>query len=380
MLFMRMYKTLVTSALGGALMWSVVLGAQVQVTPASRSDLAHGLKAARKGNSVRLVWRQALKVADRQSRERQLVRVKICRTISSTLSAPETRATTCGDSVGEVVLRKTAAPLTNATYGDHNREADMRYVDQLPLNLQEADSLQFAVYTVEVFDDHGRSAGFSNLAPVLLSPTPKVNGPHSQLDARGVYLIWEDEIEVHPPQMEFDYRMERREKGSSRRIAIPYLRAVVHQKEGDRWSAVDTSLEWGKTYIYQITPVAKALTQDGQVFAEMEGEGTELEVTAHDVFPPAVPESLLALVGHIPGKKFVDLTWAPNVKKDLATYNIYRREAGTDLVRIHTGPSAILSFQDNDVISGHTYFYCLSALGANGNESAKTSEVAATVP
>jgi len=155
---------------------------------------------------------------------------------------------------------------------------------------------------------------------------------------------------------------------------------VVHQKEGDRWSAVDTSLEWGKTYIYQITPVAKALTQDGQVFAEMEGEGTELEVTAHDVFPPAVPESLLALVGHIPGKKFVDLTWAPNVKKDLATYNIYRREAGTDLVRIHTGPSAILSFQDNDVISGHTYFYCLSALGANGNESAKTSEVAATVP
>jgi hypothetical protein len=256
----------------------------------------------------------------------------------------------------------------------------MRYADQLPVNLQESDSLQFAVYTVEVFDDHSRSAGLSNSAPVLLSPTPKVNGLHSELDARGVYLIWEDEIEVHPGEMEFDYRVERREKGSSRRVTVPYLRAVVHQREGDRWSAVDTDLEWGKTYIYEITPIAKARTQDSQSFAEMEGEAATLEVTAHDVFPPAVPESLLALVGRIPGKKFVDLTWAPNVKKDLATYNIYRRETGTDLVRIHTGPSALLSFQDNDVTGGHTYFYCVSAVGANGNESAKSSEVAASVP
>jgi hypothetical protein len=281
--------------------------------------------------------------------------------------------------VGKVVLRK-AAPLANAAYGDNNREAAMRYVDQLPVTLQESNSLQFAVYSVEVFDGHGRSAGFSNQAPVLLSPTPKVNALHSELDARGVYLIWEDEIESHPREVEFDYRVERREKGSSRRVAIPYLRAVVHQREGDRWSAVDTGLEWGKTFIYQITPVAKVKSQDGQSFAEMEGAGAELEVTAHDVFPPAVPVSLLALVGRVPGKKFVDLTWAPNVEKDLAGYNIYRREAGTELVRIHTEPSAILSFQDNDVAGGHTYFYCVSAVDVKGNESAKSSEVAAIVP
>jgi hypothetical protein len=378
MLFMRMCRTLVTSALGVVLMWSVVLGAQN--APASRSDAAHGLKAIRKGNTVHLVWQQALKTTDRQSRERQLVLAKICRTISSTPSGPETRASTCGDSVGKVVLHKATTHLTTAAYGDNKSEVAMRYVDQLPVNLQESDSLQFAVYTVEVFDDHSRSAGLSNSVPVLLSPTPKVNGLHSELDARGVYLIWEDEIEVHPREMEFDYRVERREKGSSRRVTVPYLRAVVHQKEGDRWSVVDTGLEWGKTYIYEITPIAKARTQDSQSFAEMEGEAATLEVIAHDVFPPAVPESLLALVGRIPGKKFVDLTWAPNVKKDLATYNIYRREVGTDLVRIHTGPSALLSFQDNDVTGGHTYFYCVSAVGANGNESAKSSEVAASVP
>ena len=112
----------------------------------------------------------------------------------------------------------------------------------------------------------------------------------------------------------------------------------------------------------------------------MEGEGAALEVTAHDVFPPAVPESLLALVGRIPGKKFVDLTWAPNVEKDMTGYNIYRREAGMELVRIRTVPATILSHQDNEATGGHTYFYSLSAVDANGNESAKSSEVAASVP
>jgi hypothetical protein len=279
-----------------------------------------------------------------------------------------------------VVFRKPAAPLANAAYGDSNREVALRYVDLLPVNLQESDSLQFAVYTVEVFDDHGLSAGFSNPAPVLLSPTPKVNGLHSQLDARGVYLIWEDEIESHPREVEFDYRVERREKGSSRLVTVPYLHAVVHQREGDRWSAVDTGLEWGKTYIYQVTPVARVHSPDGRLFAEMEGEGSALEVTAHDVFPPAVPEGLLVLVGRMVGKKFVDLTWAPNTEKDLAGYNIYRREAGTELTRIHTGPPAMLSFQDNEVAGGHKYFYCMSAIDAKGNESAKSSEVTAMVP
>src|SRR6516162_9240297 len=135
MLLMRMFKTLVTTTLG-VLMGSVVLGAQV--APASRSDAAHGLRAIRKGNMVRLAWQQALRATDRRSGERQLVLAKICRTISSTPSAAETRATTCGNSVGRIVLRKAAAPLANAAYGDNNKEAAMRYVDQLPETLQES--------------------------------------------------------------------------------------------------------------------------------------------------------------------------------------------------------------------------------------------------
>ena len=84
--------------------------------------------------------------------------------------------------------------------------------------------------------------------------------------------------------------------------------------------------------------------------------------------------------GRTPGKMFVDLVWAPNVDKGLAGYNVYRREAGGEITRIHTERTSSLSFQDTDVAAGHTYFYCLSAVDANGNESAKSAEVEAIVP
>jgi hypothetical protein len=247
--------------------------------------------------------------------------------------------------------------------------------------MQESESLQFAVYDVEVLDDRGVSAGRSNRALVLLTPTPAVKGLHSELDPRGVYLIWEDDIESHPQGVEFDYLVSRREKHSGDKIDVPYLRSVFHLREGDRWTGVDTTLDWGKSYTYWVTPIARVYLPGGELLAEMEGEkSAPLEVHAQNVFPPAVPERLLALAGPGSGKKFVDLVWAPNTDRDLAGYNVYRREAGVEMTRIHKGPTSLLSFQDTDVTSGHTYFYCLSAVGTNGNESPKSNEVTVVVP
>jgi hypothetical protein len=247
--------------------------------------------------------------------------------------------------------------------------------------LLEAESLQFAAYDVETLDDRGISAGRSNRAAVLLTPIPSVKGLHSDLDSHGVYLIWEDDIENHPEGVEFDYRVSRREEGSEHRTDIPYLRAVVHLREGDRWTAIDTRPQRGKTYTYWVTPIAKVYSSEGKVLAEMEAaKSTPLDVNVRDIFPPAVPERLLALVGRGSSKRFVDLVWAPNMETDLAGYIVYRREAGAEMKRIHRGPISLLSFQDADVASGHTYLYCLSAVGANGNESSKSNEVTVVVP
>jgi len=381
MLFLIKKNKLLLSIFGVALVGNVA-GSQ-QLAPVHGSHAAHNLQAVRKGAKVELVWKQRLQVADRSSGQRkpQPVLAVICRTISPVPPATLDQPASCGESVGRVNLRKSRSQFANTAYEKKDTEITMRFTDRLPGDLQQSESLQFAVYEVEVVDDHGRTAGVSNRAPVLLTPTPAVKGLHSQLDSRGVYLIWEDEVESHPQGVEFDYRIARSEKGSTRAIVVPYLRAVVHLREGDRWTGVDTSLEWGKTYTYRVTPVARFRSPSADVLSEVEGEeSAPLEVTAHDVFPPAVPERLLALVGRASGKQFVDLVWAPNLDKDLAEYNVYRREAGGEMVRIHTGRPSSLSFQDTDVASGHTYLYCLSAVDAKGNESAKSAEVEAVVP
>jgi fibronectin type 3 domain-containing protein len=100
----------------------------------------------------------------------------------------------------------------------------------------------------------------------------------------------------------------------------------------------------------------------------------------HNVFPPAVPERLLAMVSELPGKKFVDLLWSPNMEKDVAGYQIYRRQADGKVERINSAPITMLSFQDTNVAAGSKYFYSISAVDIRGNESPRSSEVAVGLP
>lgn len=333
------------------------------------SQMVRDLRATRKGSKVVLTWSQPEPAMSRLA-------AKVCRNISATGSTSGS-IPTCGHTVGEIGSQKPAFAGVSVAHGKKNT---IRYTDTLPEDAEVLDPLQVAVYHIELRDGHGRSAGFSNTISVPVAPTLPAAGLHSQLDVHGVYLIWENDLQTQIPSLQFDYRVYRREKGASKELPIPYLRALVHTREGERWSGVDTSIEWGKTYSYWVRPVTKVYSQSGQMLAEVEGEDSPaVEVTAHSVFPPAVPERLLALASEIPSKKFVDLTWAPNSEKDLEGYNVYRREAGGVAARIQTVRRTMLSFQDMDVAPGHTYFYSLSAVDAKGNESPKSSEVSASV-
>ncbi len=161
---------------------------------------------------------------------------------------------------------------------------------------------------------------------------------------------------------------------------MPYQRAVIHTPEGERWTAVDMSIEWEKTYLYSVAPVTRMHSQEGQLIAEIEGDDSApLEVITHDVFAPAAPEGLLPVVGHSSGRKFVDLIWSPNTEKDLSGYNVYRREENGQPARINSVPITMVSFQDVNIPAGHKFFYCISAVDVRRNESAKSAE-AAVVP
>jgi hypothetical protein len=348
------------------------------VGDSSSSQLVRDLRVSHRGNKVTLTWSQSHSVPSVDSSSANVIVARVCRNI---LPAPPTAVgvaevpTSCAKSVGEVDLRKRVAP-----HGDKKNEAArFQFVDSLPENEEESDSVQFAVYRLKLEDARGHAVGFSNAASVPLAPIAPAKGLHTQLDVRGVYLIWDNETENHSPSLEFDYRIYRSNK-KSKPVAIPYVHAMIHTQEGERWSAVDTNIEWDTTYSYFVTPVTRVLGHAGEQIAEIEGEeSAPVEVTTHHVFPPAVPERLLAVVTQRGGKNFVDLLWAPNAEKDISKYNVYRRDQNGEAVRIQSVPMNILSFQDTDVAAAHTYSYSVSAVDRVGLESAKSQEAMAVL-
>jgi hypothetical protein len=380
---MQWHKIMLGPVFSVALAWAGAPGTP-SPDPGHRSQLVHDLRAIRNGNQVTLNWTQPRQITDQQSLVRRPLLARVCRDISSAAptapSASSSSTTRCGQLLQEVDPRK--SPVSRVRLRDKNAtEVSVRFIDRLPEDPEGSGPSQFARYAVELRDDRGRSAGFSNPAAVSLAPIRPAEGLHSELDVRGVYLIWDSDIETQNSSLQFDYRIYRREKNHSKRVAVQYLRAVVHTRDGDRWSGVDTSIEWGKTYSYWVAPVTRVYSESGQLIAEMEGEDSPpVEVTTHDVFPPAVPERLLVLPSQIRGKNFVDIVWGPNIEKDLAGYNIYRREEGGQPSRINSAPITMLSFQDTDVAAGRKYSYSLSAVGRRGNESAKSGEVAVVLP
>jgi hypothetical protein len=346
------------------------------------------LRAVRKGNKVTLTWSQPPTITDAQPAGRGLGVMKVCRSILATPPdslRPVNPITACAQSVGEVRPRAAAAMPAGESHG----KTRLQFIDTLSEQVEGAGASQFAVYSIEVEDGRGRSAGFSNPAAVSLAPTVPPEALHFQLDVRGVYLIWTQDTENQTPSLQFDYRVYRREKGSAKGVAVSYLRAVIHQRGENRWSAVDRDIEWEKSYSYWVVPVTRVYSESHQLLAEVEGDDSQpVEVVAHDVFPPAPPEGLLAVPSEIPNEKFVDLIWAPNTEKDIAGYNVYRREEAAPEVdpkngkpeRINSAPVTMLSFHDGGVAARHKYFYSISAVDLRGNESAKSQETAEVKP
>jgi hypothetical protein len=136
-------------------------------------------------------------------------------------------------------------------------------------------------------------------------------------------------------------------RGSSKRVAVPFQRALVHTSEGVRWSGLDTSIEWERTCLCSVTSVTRVYSQEGHLIGEFEGDDSApLEIVTHDVFAPVARERWLPVVGHISGEKFVDLLWTPNTDKDISGYHVYRREEANQPARLDSVPITMLSFQD----------------------------------
>ena len=222
-------------------------------------------------------------------------------------------------------------------------------------------------FALKVLDKKEKSSEFTE--PVSTS-TKIVPNPPAELKAK----VFADRIELNwtPPEKNIDdsappiiegynvYRLN--EEGNPERqnqmLLTPRNTYSISQ------------FEFGETYHYFIRASATRYP-----FYES-GDSEIVKIEAKDVFPPAAPEGLVS----IEGDNYVSLTWEVNKEKDTAGYKVWRREEGKKQYELLTpDPITETVFNDQKIEKKAVYFYAVSALDMNDNESKRSEDLKVTI-
>src|ERR1700693_3364797 len=175
------------------------------------------LRAARKGDQVRLTWTIPTLTTDRE-RVRYLGKTRVCRTLAATMKQCETPAGEAGAPANFSAANKSSAKKVTATF-----------TDTLPAALQQEHAADLATYAVEVQNAAGRSAGISNQVHVALVPTvPPFSGFRAKAIDQGVSISWECSAVSSRARGEIKYlwRIYRREEGNTGETRIAQMEAT----------------------------------------------------------------------------------------------------------------------------------------------------------
>ncbi|PYV76649.1 MAG: hypothetical protein DMG97_03720 [Acidobacteria bacterium] len=320
------------------------------------------LRVARKGDKVYLTWTAPTVTTDRHNIQHPGA-TEVCRSVSSTM--PE-----CGTPIAKV-------PPVKVSESRSTNKTQATFIDDHPAMLPSANPVSNFIYAISVLNSYGRTAGLSNKVQVPAAPTlTPPSDFHAELTADGVMLTWRPfPSPPEIPGLRFVYRIYRRQPATNKDAIAGEVPVV----EETPVSLLDHSFEWEKTYAYRATVVTQIVAADGE--QRVEGDDTPpVTVVAHDVFPPATPTGLQAVFSGPGQKSFIDLVWTPNSESDLAGYNIYRHEQGTELTKLNSELVKAPAFRDAQVLSGHQYSYLITAADVRGNESPHSEEASETVP
>jgi hypothetical protein len=319
------------------------------------------LSAVRIGDSVRLAWTMPTRTTDHLPL-RHPVKVQICRGIDN---GPCTNTGTLS-----------LAPGVAGTY-----------TDVLPSDLSRQPD-RLLRYEVALQNHAGKSAGPSNPAYSAAGSSPAaVTALTSQVRQDGVLLGWKPVPEsghsilfrIERLQLTVPAPQEVRSSPLAPSSPSPSQTLVVHGRDGeDPGHAIDTSALFNQRYRYVVERVASLDLAGRSV--EVQGVPSEaVEVTTTDVFPPAVPQGLVAVADSAAGA--IDLSWTPDSDSDLAAYRVYRREVQGSLPAQRVASVGVeTSFRDTALQPEHAYAYSVSAVDQSGNESKRSPEVEETLP
>jgi len=153
-------------------------------------------------------------------------------------------------------------------------------------------------------------------------------------------------------------------------LVSPYLIYIVYrdnelltpggvfiQDKDVKFYFVDEGLENGKTYTYKILGIDPLGRQSPPVI---------VKGSPKDLTPPPIP---INLKGELKNGK-VYLSWDASSADDLKGYNVYRSESiKGKFIKLNTKPLKERKFVDRQVEMGKNYWYAVTAVDKNGNES-----------
>ena len=342
------------------------------------------LRAERQGSKVTLTWTSPRETTDRAT-IRSMGATRICRAV-----VPLSQMSAVPKGCQTFVAAVNVAPAKR----DDAHPTATSFTEKLPEELQSQHPLEAALYTVEVLNDHGRTAGESNAAAVALAPTlPPPGNVQAQVTADGPVVSWSvpatqagllllPESAPRRGNPAYGYRLFRREKDkpTAQPAVIPVDQSFAAPTlPQPNMNVRDTTAEWEKHYVYWVAVVA-TVTKDDKT-AEVLGDPSQtVEVFTHDVFPPRIPTGLQAVFTEAGSERFIDLTWLPSANADIAGYNVYRWEEGAQPAKVNHALLTTPTFRDASVAAGRRYYYGVTAVDIRGNESARSEPANELVP
>jgi hypothetical protein len=283
---------------------------------------------------------------------------------------------------------RTIETIPGALIGEYRAADKVQIIDRLSADDLRAYRGGSLAYRVRARATRKRASADSNTAIVRIRPVPeRITSLHATVTESAIELSWSAPTRTStgdplPPISE--YRVYRGE------IDPASAAAAANDLSQAKWKSPlallasfptnsyrDTTFDFAKTYVYTVRTV---ISEDGNPIES--SDSVPVIVTPRDVYPPAVPQAVVAAVVRPDpnGPPEVDLSWSINTEIDLAGYRVYRSEQQGTPGQLVT-PDLLLSpaYRDTSVQPGHLYWYSVTSVDRFGNESAPSAPVAAEV-
>jgi hypothetical protein len=283
---------------------------------------------------------------------------------------------------------RTVETIPGALLGEYRSAEKVQIVNRITADELRAYLDRSLAYRVRSRASRKRASADSSTAIVRLRPVAeRITALHATVTEPAVKLSWPAPTRTSsgdPLPAISEYRVYRGE------IDAASADAAANDLSKAKWKSPlallgsahtetyrDTAFDFGKTYLYSIRAV---ISTEGSAIES--NDSVPAIVTPRDVFPPAVPQGLVAalIVGSPTNATELEVSWSINTETDLAGYRVYRSEQQDTAGELVT-TDLLLSpvYRDTSVQPGHTYWYSVTAVDRYGNESAHSAPVAVEV-